>query len=451
MNTEKIIPIAERAFYGLIDAWFGYDTPMYYSPSVASFNQIQYHKVAFPPLSNEVPSLQTNWFIFSQSSRPEIGRNEILNCDCFEISLSEKKFDDISEFCRSQKEVVYFALALVRSNNLSGITLLPATEQFDWYVIDLTQYFNKEIFLQSKKIFVPTHNYLNLATFSLIWSAQWVQAFHSVLYNNQIIQNVHLNYQANAIFRRQTGVDYVQLVKEQQKFITNTLPKVKNEIEGQLFNQLVSRIGLGVALNDIISQMLEKGEIDIIENYCPEALFGTANMWLFSRAYHNFMSISASVTDPFKNLRLLPFFSSRTEQTPTILKSVIWHVLLYYRYLKVDVKIVQAPNEKLEPGRDRSYYGGGIGFFPWLIISEESLKFDKHQNTIADAKQNLEFLTWLSKEAIITRDSSVSEVANLLLVIKDSAQLELHPRKPKLLFPPEDSYLEHPNLLWMYY
>ena len=69
--------------------------------------------------------------------------------------------------------------------------------------------------------------------------------------------------------------------------------------------------------------------IDQIRAYCPESLYGTSNLWLFSGSYHDFMVLNREFYDGmpgFFSERMLPIPASSLAKSPRLLRVVLWLV-----------------------------------------------------------------------------------------------------------------------------
>lgn len=442
MESDYLHSIAERTFLDIISSWVGVESGV---PSVQNLKKCRYYHVTLPSLWHEVPPLKSSWIIFASEQMPKIS-NETpnLNCECFELSLEKYLFESVQELCRTERRV-YFCLALMKKDT-TDITSLSPLDRFEWYIIDLSLLFKQKQGAQQEDntIPIPIHNTLNLALFSLVWSSQWVSEYYSPFYDKQIFQIPNLLRKVQQLNSAFFGITD-DILNKQRIFLSSDLATAKNELDPSLYNQLFLRLGLIVGLNEINYTMNKLGDIGEIFNYAPEALYGTANFWLFSRVYHSYMEISSKVASPSRNIRLLPMFTSKIDTIPAILRAAVWHVMISYRNLMLDVRIVHAPDH--EPGKDRNYYGGGIGHYPWLTISDTNLEFGYVRDEKGDEAANRDFLEHQYKQKLLSGEFQAIDASKALNISRPS-QLELSKRKPVMLFPKEDLYFEHPRHLY---
>ena len=362
--------LAERTFTDMLRWWLsgtGAASPSQLIPDTQKVDI----KVTIPSLWAGVENIETNWQIKATAQRPADVFHPVLRCRCFKYRMSKRDIQALREYSRSCPNL-YIALAIQRDQDMvsSDLYSLPPAERFDWVAIDAKQQFEMANADESA-IYFPTQNRLNLATFSLLWGSNWVAKFFAPLQASALIEVSDLRDMVPRVFSKSGKLDDELL--GDWNFLLRDLPKYRPKLDDQLFRQVNFRLGLGNALGIIRTQIYRAaGRLDEIRTYCPEALYGTTNLWLFSRTYHQFMETSTEVADSapdFINQRLLPLRDEDPEGVPRILRCALWHVTIIYTILGAEVRIIMKPSQ--HAGDDHSHYGGGIGYFPWISLTPD--------------------------------------------------------------------------------
>ncbi|MFI5848208.1 hypothetical protein ACIA8B_02815 [Micromonospora chalcea] len=321
----------------------------------------------------------------------------------------------------------------------------PPVERFDWYVVDARQQLDGED-RDREYLYFPRQNRLNLATFSLLWGGLWVRTFFDPLGSQQLLAVPGLWTAVPRVFRTDGLLDD-DLLRD-WNFLLRDLPKYRGQLDDQVFKEVNFRLGLGNALGIIRSQLYAAaGSLDAIRSYCPEALYGTANLWLFARTYRQFMDTSYDVAHgakEFNSQRLLPLTAPNPDDVPRILRCALWHVGLIYSLLDTEVKIILRPDH--DAGEDHSYYGGGIGYFPWISLTDDQAHWMVERDAAATSGDHLDFLNEQASRPYFEYWQGVSEMARLLKV--DGRELLLPDEPPVQMFPAESTFLRHPRELF---
>jgi len=445
MSSEYTDDIASRTFRDLVDSWVG--TNGILAPSVPHLIDLgDSIQLALPALWHEMPPINSTWYIHSSEVEPELTqiKDQHATYDAYSLVIARDAMSALYDRCRGRRNI-YLALA-IRKQGQSNILDYSPPDRFHWYILDLTQYFTSPTSRRKENtILIPRHNQLNLSLFTLLWSSLWVQEFFLPLQSPALYQQIDILKNINSVFVTQYGIDEQEIAR-QKSLITSGLLPLRDQLDGEQLHRISMRLGLGIAMNDVNRRMSIIHNVETIHNYCPEALYGTANMWLFSRKYHAYMTTSARVAPTPENLRLLPVVTDNIHGTPRILRCAVWHAFRFYRSLNVYVKIIAAPASAEQPGRDRNYYGAGIGHFPWITISDTDLEIDETTSPPGDDDDNRDFLGYHAKRPILEIDD-VAEAA-VVLGIDRVDQLTLQFRRPTMLFPIDNDYLESPRQLW---
>ena len=220
------------------------------------------------------------------------------------------------------------------------------------------------------------------------------------------------------------------------------------ELEKDEYSKMAFPLGVGYSLEVIKKKLYDSASnLTAIQNYCPESLYGTANLWLFSRSYHDFMTASGQAVTLGKrnsNLRILPL-PDDPQNISCLVKACLWHIVLLYSALNVEVRIIYQP--LLDAGIDHSYYGGEIGYFPWLSLSDDGVTWMMEENIDATNSQHRDFINEHMENLYIDPyHSNLLEIANSLkLHIND---LKTVPMCPIQLFPKEGRFIEYPYLIF---
>lgn len=441
-----MINIAHRSFLDILDSWVGYN---FITCKDIPFEDNVCIQALLPSLSSDMSPIKMTFFLNTFEKKILKSTKKDDN-KFYEIDLDKKNFNSIHDFCQEEASPVYYIIAIAK-DSIFELTNKNPIDRFDLFIVDLKQAFS----YSSKKyigntLLIPSHNTLNLALFSLIWASQWVVNFFLPLYSREIINIPQLHQEIKDIFFTQLAGNMKDLIEKQKKFLSNELPKYKNELTNNLYKKLFLRVSLGVALNDVNKTLHTSGEIDKIINYCPESLYGTTNFWLFSAIYHKYMLTSAKKAT--NNVRIFPFDVNARSTIPQILRASLYLASEYYRTLNVEVCIIKKPVDDENPGDDRNYYGDDIGQVPWLSISDDNCEIDYQKISQGDITANYDFLiSRLENDdhiLISTLDNKITALQHLGFINTD--QLALQREVPLFLFPAEDHIITYPSKLWNY-
>lgn len=389
--------------------------------------------------------VELKWQIKStDKERTRWVENSPLGCPSLRVELGRKAIEGLHGACASGH--LLLALAVQHDSSVPAYDLmyLSPMERFDWYVLDLSEYFRAVRWKNhADTLYVPVHNRLNLATFSLLWSAHWVRNYFQVLATPELLAVPALVADIGTVFDEQKSLEFVR--NHGWSFLQTRLPQYQSEFDEEDFSKINFRTGLAGALGIIRERLYDaSGCVDVVRNYCPESLYGTANLWLFSTCYHHFMKATYDIGEgrvDFFSERLLPISNPDARLVPRILLTALWHVALRYRALGTNVRLVTPP--EVDAGSDYSYYGGGIGYFPWISLASDSANWEVDIGTTKAMADNIDFLESRAQETQFTpADGGCAEVARLFGVRE--ADLCLPDRPPVLMFPRENLFLRHP-------
>ncbi|WP_158288429.1 hypothetical protein [Mucilaginibacter psychrotolerans] len=438
-EAQELGNIAENTFSDLVQIWLagtGVNRPSRLTPDSQKIDFV----VELPSLWKGMTSMRTHWQIKSSSQKFTKHRHPELDSDCFHFSFRPNDLRSLKESVL-QDEHFYLAFAHNVSNaQSSALLLLPPNERFVWYCIDLSQQMIREG--EENYLVIPEQNVLNLSTFSLLWSSLWVEKFYDALTSRTISEIPDLGKMIRRVYpnSKETNLSPVNW-----NVITNNLSKYEKEFEKKEFTKVSLSLGIGSLLENITKKLYSKsGKLDTIQTYCPESLYGTANLWLFAKSYHDFMGASGVVLEKGKagqNLRILPL-PDDPERMSKLEKVCIWHIVLLYSALKVEVRIIYCP--KIDAGSDHSYYGGGIGYFPWLNISDDGLTWMIENNIDATNSRHRDFINEHMNNIFINPyRQNIFGIANSFDLHPDD--LRTAPKCPKQLFAKSSSFIEYPS------
>jgi len=439
--------VAERTFNDMISWWLSGTNAAPSSQLIPDAHKIDW-KVTIPSLWREVEDIETNWQIKATATRLPGSDKNPLGCPCFRFRMNKNDLRTLCDFSRSN-QTQFLAIASQRDPSVRPADLLelPPFERFDWHVLDLKQYFQHNSPDEVSAIYVPVHNMLNLATFSLLWGAHWVRRFFLPLSTPRVLQVPDLAAHIKTAFSEKSVAEDLAKVQSWD-FLTKELPKYRRDLDDHLFRQVNFRLGLGSALGIIRSLLWSAaGNLNLVRNYCPEALYGTTNLWLFSRIYRQFMETAAVIgqaNPDFRNQRLLPLNADVPEDVPRILRCALWHVTICYGLLNTDVRIVMRP--PVGAGDDHSHYGGGIGYFPWISLTPDQANWMVDTESAGTTHTHIDFLDQHQNNVYISLPRTIIDIAYLLKI--DQNQLQLPMKCPTMLFPPEDEFLRYPHDLF---
>lgn len=437
--------LAERTFADMLRWWLS-GTGAHAPSQLLPDSQKVDIKITIPSLWAGVENIDTNWQIKATSRRPPDTVHLGLGCRCLKFRMSKRDIQALRDYARSYPNL-YVALAIQRDPDMRTADLysLPPSERFDWFVVDAKQQLEAPN-EGGSAIYFPTQNQLNMAMFSLLWGANWVANFFAPLCTSSVVGVAGLSSMIPRVFNTVGRLDD-QLLRN-WNLLLRDLPKYRPELDDELFKKINFRLGLGNAVGIIRKEMYTAaGRLEQIRNYCPEALYGTTNLWLFSRIYRQFMDTTSDVADgvpDFVNQRLLPLGEEDPDRVPRMLRCALWHVAIVYTLLGVEVRIIMKPPNHF--GEDHSYYGGGIGYLPWASLTPDQAYWMVENDTSTTLGEHIDFLNAHVSNVYMTTPTNLSNVAQLLGM--DASQLHLPSRCPVQLFPPESIFLRYPHELF---
>lgn len=451
-QTKEYGELAELCFKMLLQRWFGH--PISLSAHHPDVQQVDV-SVVLPSLSgqglNFMPEIVLDWQIKHTSQAPnitdiELGGREIR---AFRTHLKKGEVEKLRRRARSKREryMLAYGFTVVHPE---GTTIADSDpyNMFDWYGLDLVQYFDM-VGDDASTIFMPIGNKLNLASFSLLWASHWVKDFYRPLKDPQVYTHPDIARFIELLYyhhkRTKLHVDVLAI----KRTLEHEFPRYLKELQvPEASKQQISIIiGTAVAIEDICNSLRTLGEIEELMTYCPEALFGTASLWLFSTTYWMFMTQSASVTrgeNAPKNQRWLPV-RSNVADTPRVLAAVLQHAVELYRRLGVDAMLVHRRSDE-GIGTDRSYYGGGIGHFPYFSLSEDGLHWSQQHRSKDEVDEHRAFFADTDYEVLLGH--RVPILQSSLIKAVPAEQMTMRPPAPCMLFAEESEFLRHPLKLW---
>lgn len=393
-----------------------------------------------PAQWGDVDSMRLDFLIFACDREPEPERDPVGGWPCLRYRLSDREIDDLREYVETEPRA-YAILAVPRHPNESAAQLMDRAphDRFQFFALDVVQYYRTR---SEDDLLFPTANRLNLALFSLVWAARWVEDFFSPLAADPVRKLLDENIAL--VFNREPHLPTI--MERGWDPLVRELPGARGYLDPEQYRRVAFRLGMGSAMQLINGQMLGSSRLTSVRTYCPEALYGTANLWLFSRTYHQFMGTTAQIQHGrrnFYNQRLLPVARDLAEGSRLYATS-LWHVVLFYRMLRAEVRIVQKP--AVLGAQDHGYYGGGIGQFQWIELDDDGGAWVEDQHDPSVQAEHLAFLNDNQDNVMVGPE--MSEVDFAALCRMPLEQLRLATDRPKLLFPPEDEFIEHPSALW---
>jgi hypothetical protein len=316
----------------------------------------------------------------------------------------------------------------------------PPADRFRWYVTDLKQYCRKLDWGDPPSfIDIPVYNRLNLLLFSLIWAGNWVNSYFEPLRRqisdkpaavSRLVDSFHID------------IDKVGTLTS--LYLTEAIPRLdalSGILDRNTFHEYTSRLAIVGSLREVSATLRASTGADLIETYCPEALAGSANLWLFSRSYHEFMRVTQIIGR--KNKRLLPVAYDNLVSIPRFFLGTLLNVRTLYQALGAEVHLIKVLKE--EGHYDHAYYSGAIGSFRWVQVDPDG-HITLNHNHLSARPSDLEILRAAEEGLLVRGGPSLSrsgEYGNFRL-----EDLCLAPVKPVCLFPQEDHLLEHPSELW---
>lgn len=444
LASTALSEVAQTTFRDLVTAWINSPAD---TSGPASVDIPVSHVVAatLPAQWGDVDSIRLNFLVFAADSTapetdPETGGL------CFRYRLTdEREVKTLREYVDTDPRA-YFVLAVPkeRRRTTAELLYLGPPERFDFYAVDLVQYYRAH---SQDDLLIPVQNRVNLALFSLIWAARWVEDFFAPLSMQVVLDRRPLQRTIDLVFNDKPNLEAIRLCGWDS--LVKNVPDAKGYIDAELHRRVDFRLGMGAAMQLINDQMISSvanGRLMSVRTYCPEALYGTANLWLFSRTYHQFMDTTARFqrgrTD-FDNQRLLPAAQDLTEGS-RLYAATLWHVVMLYRIRRARVSIVAMPGEGGH--EDHGFYGGGIGDFMWIALDEKTGGWVKDQAKASVQSDHEEFINENERNVLAGRELSDKDYAGQCGMFLDD--LTLQAKAPSLLFPPNDPFLETPSQLW---
>jgi hypothetical protein len=435
-QSQELGSIAEETFNDLIMIWLA-NTHASAPSRLAPDSQKIDFVVELPSLWQSMSSIKTFWQIKSSAQHIKKHEHSEFGSKCFHLKLSNKTIKSLKESAR-QHDHFYLAFAHnFRNEQPSALRQRPPQERFEWYCIDFSQNLLSD--QEENYIVIPVQNKLNLSTFSLLWSSLWVDKFHNSLYTKAIIEVPDLGDIVRLAYPRKG--DPIFNIKNKNS-LEKLLMRCERKLGADEYSKVSLQLGIGCTLEAINKKLSSVSSLDTIQTYCPESLNGMANLWLFSRSYRKFMRVSGSVVSTNNcdnNLRILPL-PDKPENISGLFKVCLWHIVLLYSSLNVKVRIIYRPS--LYAGQDHSYYGGGIGYFPWLSMSSDGKTWMIENSVEATNGQHRDFIyEHMNNFCIDPYNDEWAIARNFKLSQKD---LRTAPECPKRLFPKEDRFVEYP-------
>ncbi|HEY0068419.1 MAG TPA: hypothetical protein VGE04_00470 [Chloroflexia bacterium] len=436
-QAQFLDALADRTFRDLLASWIGpeYPGPSRIDPDLQKIDIT--HQM--PSLCPDVGDVPFNWQIKARSKRPREFDSTLLGCRCYRLYVEKRYVQDLAEISRNEP-TFYLALAVVSGTDILSLANLPPAVRFEWYTVDLKQYCRTFEWKDPPSyIDIPIQNRLNLALFSLMWGANWVNNYIAPL-------RLDVRGKPEAVERLLDSLrqDISDLGAQASTLLTEAVPNLealRDLIAADVFNEYTTRLAILGALRGITAMLLDSSGADQIETYSPEALAGTANLWLFSRTYHEFMR--STQLRGRQNKRLLPVKYNELQSVPRFFLATLFNVRTLYRILGATVRLVRMLEEG--GGSDYSYWSDAIGAFEWIHVDSDGHIALDHSRVSA-RPDDLERLRAAEKGLLTGNGLSLSYGGEFGSLRIDDLSLGLV--RPVCLFPPEDHLLEHPSELW---
>ncbi len=445
LESTTMSEMAQTTFRDLVTAWINSPTD---TTGPGSVDIPVSHVVAttLPAQWGDVDSIRLNFLVFAAaSSNPEtdLETGEL----CFRYRLSDREAKTLREYVDTSPRA-YFVLAVPKQPRArtADLLYLGPSDRFRFYAVDLVQYYRAHT---QDDLFVPVQNRVNLALFSLIWAARWVEHFFAPLSLPSVRERRALQETIDLVFNAKPDLNAIRL--RGWDALVKNVPDAKGYLDPEDHRRVEFRLGMGAAMQLINDQMISsvtEGHLFSVRTYCPEALFGTANLWLFSRTYHQFMDTTADFQRgrpevEFDNQRLLPAAQDLTEGS-RLYAATLWHTMMLYRLRRARVSIVAMPAESGH--EDHGFYGGGIGDFMWIALDERTGGWVKDQAKASVQSDHEEFINENERNVLAGAELSDKDYAGQSGMSLDD--LTLDGKAPSLLFPRDDAFLETPLQLW---
>ncbi|NUS14850.1 MAG: hypothetical protein HOY69_26225 [Streptomyces sp.] len=438
--------IAERTLMDMLSWWLTNSRAPSVSRLVPDSQKVDL-RVILPSLWQGSESCQLDWQVKTTTTLSVLDPSPV-GCPALKLSMKRRDLEGLYEFSRGSTSLMLaLGVQSTARQRAADLLLMSPLERFEWWALDLNQYFSRVDWRRhSEAVFIPVQNKLNLATFSLLWSSRWVGQYFSSLSTADLLAVPDLQRMIPEFFHADRVLEYVR--SRNWSTLGRDLQRYEGELDLTTYRKLKFQTGLAVGLGVIRDRMYDAADcLDVVRNYCPESLYGTANLWLFSSCYHQFMKTSGDIglgRPGFRSQRLLPLPEERIEDAPLLLLCALWHVLLVYQRLGTKVHLVQQP--AVDAGADYSYYGGGIGYYPWFTLTGSQADWVIDVGSARALGDNLDFINSRERETWIGPGQSLADVAGVFGVPRE--QMQLPDRCPRFLFPRESIFLRYPAELF---
>lgn len=453
-RTRDYGSFAEKNFAQNLSRWIGYPTEAISTPD-PDLDKVDF-KIKLPSLLDDsldmVPRhISFEWQVKHTKNRPplkkiKLGTTETL---AFKTKIDKKTVKGLRERAGESGNSLFLAYGILKPLP-NGVPIVDsdAYDVFEWYGLDLRQYF-RMFGEECETIYIPIENRLNLLSFTLLWSSHWVKEFYSPLRKGALVEHKDLSDFIAKVYTQQRSTTSADDIVELQNELENKLPRLVQDlpVSDAEKRRLSTALGLGVALEDIGTKIRGAGSMEQLSTYCPESLYGTAGLWLFSRSYWSFMSASSVCVDPqyrIKNQRWLPVRLD-LNNTPRLLWALLHCVVQVYEKLGVNVAVIR-PFSANEIGADISVYGGNIGHLPYISLSEDGLGWTRETISKGDLEGHKDFFAEAKMDVVLDRNHKLSQIPSFKNV--PESQLKLPEKIPKLFLAPENNLIKHPIKLW---
>ncbi|MCB0977692.1 MAG: helix-turn-helix transcriptional regulator [Acidimicrobiales bacterium] len=315
-------------------------------------------------------------------------------------------------------------------------------ERFHWYALDVSQEAANFERGRGYRLRIPLQNRLTLSLFALIWGAAWTKAYYSPLEASVLIEQPEYSAFRGGIL----------LPKDDTTLLFSTYASQAPEApipEGVLPPEQTSQMRFVAATTRslyLISNEVRASaaKVDTIVTYCPESLWGTLNLWLFCRAYHQFMATSSEAAKaPNVTERVLPISEAEMALMPPIYYANLWHVILKYRRLGVPVRLVLS--DPVHGGEDHAYYGELVKYFPWIQIDQEGNE-TLLTGTNRTTSDHLDFISDARSRTVIHGATDFTDFRSAVQMTL--AEPHSSPLRPRNVLVRENDLIRHPVELW---
>jgi hypothetical protein len=449
-QTQDYGHLAEAIFNLNIDRWVG--NPVEVITLQQDYGQVDLH-VKLPTflkgkLDLVSDSMVLNWQIRHTANPPCYTQLVINECSvpAIRVEVDDKTVQRLRHRARADRNPLLLAYGVVKQTDRASLVDEDIYEAFDWYAIDLAQYFN-QVPNNCNAICIPIDNRLNLLSFSLLWASHWVREFYRPLTRASVREHEELDSFVKGIYKK--GFSSLGEVAAIRDELERKLPQLLQSLQANEVGkyQISTALALGVTLEDIRAHVRSASPVRYISTYCPESLYGTASLWLFSRSYWKFMAESAcavELKDRLMNRRWLPVRCD-LRQTPRLLWGILYCVVKLYERLGVNVAVV-CPFSDDGLGADRSVYGGNIGHLPYISLSNDGLQWTREIISRGDESSHRDFFAQAPHHVIIGHGEPLTNIPALRDL--PSSQLKLSGAAPRLLFAEESFFVKYPTPLW---